>query len=166
MRKHLWLFVCCVGLGAIFTSGCQRGGKPTGEPDVSETSVRSAESTPTVVEKTSEKPGGVVSERPRQVTVEQVAIGYAHQCAVMQDRSARCWGANGQGECGNGDTSNVLVPITPEGMDKGVERIVVGESHTCALRTSGEVWCWGENSMGQLGNGTIDNGSRAVFIAE
>jgi alpha-tubulin suppressor-like RCC1 family protein len=98
--------------------------------------------------------------------VAQVTIGYAHQCAVMQDRSARCWGANGQGECGNGDTENALVPITPEGMDKGVEQIVVGESHTCALRTSGEVWCWGEQRFGQLGNGTIDNGSRAVFVAE
>ena len=38
-------------------------------------------------------------------------------------------------------------------------QIVAGDRHTCALRTTGEVACWGDNSFGQLGDGTITNRS-------
>jgi alpha-tubulin suppressor-like RCC1 family protein len=35
----------------------------------------------------------------------------------------------------------------------GVSRIAGGYQHTCVLKTNGEVWCWGEDNDGQLGDG-------------
>jgi alpha-tubulin suppressor-like RCC1 family protein len=41
------------------------------------------------------------------------------------------------------------------GMLIGAERVAAGGSHSCALRTSGALVCWGRNDRGQLGDGTI-----------
>jgi alpha-tubulin suppressor-like RCC1 family protein len=37
---------------------------------------------------------------------------------------------------------------------KGVVQADGGGDHTCAVRTDGTVWCWGDNDFGQLGDGT------------
>tara|TARA_Y100000588_G_scaffold292484_1_gene311807 strand:+ start:187 stop:414 length:228 start_codon:yes stop_codon:yes gene_type:complete len=47
-----------------------------------------------------------------------------------------------------------------------VEVLASGVSCSCVLTGKGGVECWGDKRFGQLGNGTIDNGSRAVFVAE
>ena len=78
-----------------------------------------------------------------------VGVGTSHTCALMADRSVRCWGSNQRSQVGAG-TSTTL-PLA--GLDDAVALATAGD-HNCVLRASGRVWCWGSNQYGQLGNGT------------
>jgi alpha-tubulin suppressor-like RCC1 family protein len=92
-----------------------------------------------------------------------VAIGYRHACALLRDGTATCWGQNAVGELGRGTTSPVGAPrarcrasptswsVTSHAPNDGP----VEGSHTCALRRNGELYCWGKNDLGQLGDGTM-----------
>jgi alpha-tubulin suppressor-like RCC1 family protein len=84
-----------------------------------------------------------------------IAAGNAHACLIRAGQ-AYCWGANGNGQLGNGSTinSSVPVPVYSGGVLSGktLTQIVAGFSSTCALDSSGAAYCWGLNSSGQLGN--------------
>jgi|HubBroStandDraft_3_1064219.scaffolds.fasta_scaffold00221_9 alpha-tubulin suppressor-like RCC1 family protein len=87
-----------------------------------------------------------------------IAAGNAHACMIRVGK-AYCWGANGNGQLGNGSTisSSVPVPVYTGGVLSGrtLIQIVAGFSHTCALDSSGAAYCWGLNSSGQLGNNSV-----------
>jgi cysteine-rich repeat protein len=93
-----------------------------------------------------------------------VTMGYQHACAVMRDGAIRCWGYNGQGQLGNGTTSNSLAPVTVTGVTTGLE-VTGGYYHSCARVASTGVQCWGYNAYGQLGDGTSTNRSTAVSVS-
>jgi len=80
--------------------------------------------------------------------------GSFHTCALIVG-SAKCWGDNSGGQLGDGSTTPSLTPIQVSGLTSGVIGVAVGNSHTCALITGGSVKCWGTNSTGQLGDGSI-----------
>ncbi|HKE13383.1 MAG TPA: hypothetical protein VKB80_00845 [Kofleriaceae bacterium] len=88
--------------------------------------------------------------------VLQVAVYAGHACAVVQgDRSTelRCWGANGSGQLGQGDTTRRQYPTPVAGLDspsKVVAQSYGGYPTTCAIDDS-RVRCWGENRSGQIG---------------
>jgi alpha-tubulin suppressor-like RCC1 family protein len=85
----------------------------------------------------------------------QISAGYEHACAVTQAGQVWCWGDNTYGELGNGQdggTSNVPLPVT--GLDGGVVAVGASWDFTCALTQAGQIWCWGNNFNGDLGNGT------------
>lgn len=67
-----------------------------------------------------------------------------------------CWGENG-GMHGNGSTGNVPAPTLPVILPSGVMFTLVapGYKHNCALGNNGDVYCWGDNSVGQLGLGSL-----------
>jgi hypothetical protein len=95
-------------------------------------------------------------DAPGDQTGPFVAItpGERHSCGVLDDGTARCWGDNAYGRLGNsttGDHSNV--PVTVAGLTDAVA-ITAGERHSCALLDDGTARCWGDNTGGQLGNGT------------
>lgn len=89
-------------------------------------------------------------------------ISYSHTCAMLEDRSIKCWGNNAVGQLGRankatygklaGQTITALNAI-PLSQDKQVKTISAGGRHTCALFEGGSVRCWGENMNGQLGQG-------------
>ncbi|MDQ4052295.1 MAG: hypothetical protein M3237_06275, partial [Actinomycetota bacterium] len=91
--------------------------------------------------------------------VTSVAVGGDHACALVAGGRVRCWGANGVGQLGTNNTDAqtgaVLVQqdTDPDANDplSGATALVAGDSHTCALLSSGRVRCWGLNSRGQLG---------------
>ena len=95
---------------------------------------------------------------PEDCGWEQISVGYMHTCAVKVDGSAWCWGSNYKGALGVGTSDGVwLQPVRVSGMDSGVRQIAAGHFCTCAVKTNGSVWCWGNNTAGQLGIGTSSN---------
>ena len=81
-----------------------------------------------------------------------LGAGWEHTCAVHATGEVSCWGDDTSGELGNGATANSEpLPVKVVGLDDAVD-VTAGHWHTCALRSSGEVSCWGRNSDGQLGN--------------
>jgi alpha-tubulin suppressor-like RCC1 family protein len=98
--------------------------------------------------------------------VRQLAILYSHGCALRTDRTVACWGYNASGQIGDGTTINRLVPTMVSGLNH-VEEVRVGTSHSCAIVVAGtehQVWCWGYNFHGELGNGTAINSSLPLRV--
>jgi alpha-tubulin suppressor-like RCC1 family protein len=87
--------------------------------------------------------------------IVQVAAGHSHGVALAADGSVWTWGTNFKGELGyptpGGDSSPT--PHQVPGLS-GVTQVAAGQNFTVALR-SGEVWTWGANGVGQLGDGTL-----------
>jgi alpha-tubulin suppressor-like RCC1 family protein len=98
--------------------------------------------------------------------VVAIAAGFSHTCAVRVDGTARCWGSKSGGKLGTGE-SNIAAPFilttaaTVASLSDAVS-ITAGTNHTCAVRASGSVSCWGSNFAGALGNGGADNATHAL----
>lgn len=87
--------------------------------------------------------------------VRQVVAGGLHSCAITLAGAIRCWGRNSNGELGDGSTTHRTTPsVEVAGLGSNVQAIALGKVHTCALAESGAVLCWGDNSYGQLGDGS------------
>ena len=89
-----------------------------------------------------------------------VSAGSTSACALLSDRTVKCWGS---GLLGNGTTSVRSQPVTVVGLNNAVS-ISVGGNHACAVTTAGQVLCWGQNASGQLGNGTRTASSLTVVV--
>ncbi len=82
--------------------------------------------------------------------VRAIGAGGSHTCAVVTDRDVRCWGSNGSGQLGIGTFGLRLTPTKVVGLPDGTSAISAGLDHTCALNTSGAVYCWGSNARCQI----------------
>ncbi len=80
--------------------------------------------------------------------VRQVVVGQIHACALTTAREVKCWGYNGDGELGNGTTKNSGVPVAVTGLPGAVKSISAGGDDTCAVTTSGALYCWGADGNG------------------
>jgi alpha-tubulin suppressor-like RCC1 family protein len=87
------------------------------------------------------------------IRAKEVAIGLYHACALREDATVVCWGANEQGELGNGsNVSYSIGAIVVPGL-ADVTQVVAAVSTTCAVLRDGTAKCWGRGDHGQLGNG-------------
>lgn len=85
--------------------------------------------------------------------VSVAAAGY-RSCAVSITGEAWCWGYTGWDEWGEGSTSEyTAIPVQVSGIANVME-MGTGGGHSCAVLASGELWCWGANHYGQLGDGS------------
>jgi alpha-tubulin suppressor-like RCC1 family protein len=95
-----------------------------------------------------------------------IAVGVAHSCALTSAGTVLCWGSNEFGQLGNGGTTNVTSPVQVVGLTSSAVSIAAGSESTCALTSLGTVWCWGDNSSGQLGNGTFTQSTIPVQVMD
>jgi alpha-tubulin suppressor-like RCC1 family protein len=89
----------------------------------------------------------------------KVFAGGGHSCATHADGSFWCWGDNRSGQLGLGDTQPRLSATRIDALGNDVVAAYAGGAHTCALKTDGSVWCWGNNQYNQLG---VAVGSKAT----
>jgi alpha-tubulin suppressor-like RCC1 family protein len=106
---------------------------------------------------------------PIQVTAlgsaTQISAGGFHTCAVETDGSLWCWGYGSSGQLGDGAFDSRALPFQVAGLGGPVIEVSCGDKHTCARTSDGRTWCWGDNSYGQLGNGTTTNSASPVLVA-
>lgn len=85
------------------------------------------------------------------------AVGRYQVCGII-DAKTWCWGHNESGQLGNGRTTDSETPVRVQRLENGLggkvdTDVAVGDSNACVV-SSGEVYCWGYNGLGALGNGT------------
>jgi alpha-tubulin suppressor-like RCC1 family protein len=94
---------------------------------------------------------------------DSVVAGGSHTCAILGGGRVKCWGDNGAGQLGLGDTETRgddpgelrTLPFVDLG-DAPAGALSLGTRHSCALLGNGVVKCWGDNSDGQLGLGDTE----------
>ena len=91
-------------------------------------------------------------------TVKSIVAGSDHTCAITESGSkAYCWGNNSSGQLGNNSntpsSSPVYVKTSSGSQFQPVNKVAVGDSHTCAIGADNKAYCWGESDNGRLGIG-------------
>ena len=93
-------------------------------------------------------------------TAIQIAAGGIHTCAILDTDKLKCWGSNGLGELGVGDTLNrgrstadmgSALPAVSLSSISVPTTIALGAYYTCAVLADGKLKCWGDGAYGELG---------------
>jgi outer membrane protein OmpA-like peptidoglycan-associated protein len=101
-----------------------------------------------------------------------VAAGSDFTCATDAG-FLKCWGENGSGQMGNGGSTDVLVPTdvpTFGGFTNAViYALAAGGDTVCVVKTANtaeNLWCWGANNAGQVGDNTTTNRDRPTLVLD
>jgi alpha-tubulin suppressor-like RCC1 family protein len=104
---------------------------------------------------------------------DTVVTGITHVCGIAADGPSYCWGDNVRSQLG---------AVTDETCDDGLDAtpcatsplevqtdlrfvaLALGAQHTCGLTAVGTVWCWGDGSVGQRGDGATGSGPSPVAV--
>jgi alpha-tubulin suppressor-like RCC1 family protein len=87
--------------------------------------------------------------------VNLLAAGYLHNCALLTGGQVVCWGYNAFGQLGDSNTYlQSLTPVSATGVTSGIQSLLAGVYSSCVVTTAGASLCWGNNTNGQIGNGT------------
>ena len=94
-----------------------------------------------------------------------VSAGADITCGVTTSGAAYCWGYNAYGQLGDGTTTRRLTPVAVLG-GLTFASVSAGLSFsTCGVTTAGAAYCWGDNSYGELGNGTTTLSASPVAVS-
>ena len=87
------------------------------------------------------------------IDVSELVVGDTHACLRHAAGSFTCWGERYYGQLGIGgaETADVGPPGSPVSLPAAAVALSAGVSHTCALVHGGEIFCFGRNSLGQVG---------------
>ena len=110
---------------------------------------------------------------PADFTYLQVSAGGSHSLALGSDGNAWAWGCNGSGDLGNNSSGSSSVPVrvrdpaSPTDTSKGLKaaQVSAGYHDSLAVGSDGNAYAWGNNSDGQLGDGTGNNKSAPVPVS-
>jgi len=106
-----------------------------------------------------------ITPPPAGLTFAAVSAGGDHTCGVTTSGAAYCWGVNSYGELGDGtiDTTRTTPVLVSGGLSFAA--VDAGANHTCGVTTSGVAYCWGDNSYGQLGDGTMTDRATPELVS-
>ncbi len=108
---------------------------------------------------------GPVSWSTSGIDRPAVTAGDRHTCAISIDYRLYCWGDNSRGQLGIGAMGGTFAsPQEVTGMHSDWNFVVAGAEHTCGVRNNSDLYCWGKNSDGQLGDGTTTHRAMPVRI--
>jgi alpha-tubulin suppressor-like RCC1 family protein len=101
-----------------------------------------------------------------------VAAGVSNTCGIKTDGTLWCWGTNRAGNSFNGTVvppqmgDNFSPPVQMPAPAAGTAwtAVALGNNHLCGMRSDGSLWCWGENTVGQVGDGTTTARTAPVQI--
>lgn len=93
----------------------------------------------------------------------QVSAGRHHSCGTTLDGTPWCWGSNEEGQLGIDDQTMLEAgqPIQVA-TELRFRKVLASNLFSCGLTETGEVWCWGENAFGQVGNGIETFGTSQI----
>ncbi len=115
--------------------------------------------TPTAVDRS-----GVLADK----SVTAISTSVRHNLAITSDGRLVAWGANTRGQLGDGTTNTPSTPVAVDMSgalaDKVVVAVAAGGSNCVALTSEGQVFSWGANSVGQLGDDTTTDRLTAVPV--
>jgi hypothetical protein len=97
---------------------------------------------------------------------QSIAVGNSHALAIKIDGSLWAWGANDQGQLGDGTTQARSMPVA---VGSGFVSVFAGGQgalgHSLGIKSDGSLWAWGNNKLGQVGDGTLTSRTQPVQIA-
>lgn len=111
------------------------------------------------------------TKNDNKVTVVSVVTNGKTMAALAEDGGLYCWGKNESGQIGNGSDVDQTYPMR---IMNNIREIYLGMINiglynwgtTAAISYSGDLYCWGDNRYGQVGNGNTDNQHKPVKILE
>lgn len=109
--------------------------------------------------------GNPPAEVQGDIEWDQLALGRISTCGLADDGTGYCWGTNQRGEVGVDTVPLGALSTTPRKVVDGdvkFRQVVAGWLHACGIATTGQTFCWGDNRVGQLGNGTADSLPRRI----
>lgn len=95
-------------------------------------------------------------QAPSPETFVSVTTGGQHRCALTNLGHAYCWGLNGFGQLGTGNTSEASRPVLVLS-SQTFTALSAGNDYTCGISTTGLLYCWGIGNAGVLGNGAMSS---------
>ena len=108
-------------------------------------------------------------EEPRRLPGSQfwveVSAGHDHSCALTSDGAVWCWGDNITGQLAGGDDIDRSFQPVRVASNVSFSAVVAGYYQSCALADSGQMYCWGRNDQGQIGDGTNENRFTPVLVS-
>jgi len=87
-------------------------------------------------------------------TWKSISVTGFNACGIKVDNTLWCWGRNERGQVGDGTAVNKLVPTQVSGGGTWKNVFINRYSGTCGIKLDDTLWCWGNNSIGQVGDGT------------
>jgi alpha-tubulin suppressor-like RCC1 family protein len=95
---------------------------------------------------------------PGLISVIDVGAGLSHACVIDKSNDVYCWGANDRGQAGQDKGQTDTVANAALVMVPKADKLIIGSNTSCAHTMDGDIWCWGANDVGQMGDAMPDTG--------
>jgi len=104
---------------------------------------------------------------PKTITgISTTGVTLGSRCALGSGGKAYCWGDNSHGQIGDGTFTRRTTPTVVGGGLSFTSLASENADHACGIATSGQLYCWGANNFGQLGDGSGVDQTAPVLVAD